>query len=131
MFYRNVFVVHLFSDDLCFVEHGSRFPRQTDLSARNFWKRLITASSVCLNISMFTLTFFKIKGVTFSSTSSNALKICSFSICCCPFACTKICACWRASCDFVVNKLRFIALFLLCCFFKFIHLLLFKPYTQC
>src|SRR5690606_18664549 len=66
---------------------------------------------------MFMPTFFKMNGVTFSSTSIIALKICSFSICCCPKPCTITCACCNASCDFMVKLFKFIVLF-----FDYAHL---------
>ena len=38
-------------------------------------------SNACSNIETLTFNFFKMNGITFSSTSKMPLKICSFSIC--------------------------------------------------
>src|SRR5690606_36757550 len=72
----------------------------------------IIASNACVKIGMLIPTFFKINGVTFSSTSKTALKICSFSICCCPKPCTITSACCKASCDFMEKLFKVIVLFL-------------------
>ena len=53
-----------------------------------FGKLWMVLSNICWNKGTFTFSFFKMKGATFSSTSKIALKMCSFSICCCP----KLCA---------------------------------------
>ena len=68
-------------------------------------------SNIFLDSSMLTFNFFKINGVTFSSTSRMPLKWCSFSSCCCPNSCAISCAFCKASCDFIVNLFMFIVVF--------------------
>jgi len=95
-----------FYDSAVFIEAGS-FSSRIDLGEDQL---LSTNNPICFGDSYTintgfadigytykwfkdTLSFFKINGATFSSTSKIALKICSFSICCCP----KLCAnCWES-----------------------------------
>ena len=65
-------------------------------------------SNTFLNNSTFTFNFFRMKGVTFSSTSNIPLKMCSFSSCWCSNSCASCCACCNASCDLIVKFFKFI-----------------------